>query len=378
MIGPEMIMRPSLSRRALPLGAAALLALPLAACSSHDAPPGPATVAAARAVPVRTARVETRDLQERLELTGTLRPRAQVNVAAEVSARMVRLLEDEGARVAEGEVIATLDATDYRLAHDRAQAALAVAEANRAHALAERDRADQLVRTGGITDKDRLAAQVALQVAEASLAQVKAEVAIARQTLTRTEVRAPFSGRVARRLADVGALLAPGTPIVTLVDDEVLEFRAQVPSADYDKVRVGAAVAVTVDALPDWQATGTVARITPMVDERSRTFEVVVRVAGGDRLIAGLFARAAIAVREVADALVVPPSSLARDGARPELAHVFVVADGKADRREVTLGIEESDVVQVVRGLSADDLVVIDPPVSLSSGSPVEIQNGGK
>lgn len=356
----------------------ALFALPLGACSrSEPTQAAGEAPAAARSVPVRTAVAESRALKDRLELTGSLRPRAQVNVAAELSARMVRLLKDEGARVREGETIAVLDATDFRLAHDRAKAALAVAEANRAHALAERDRADQLVKTGGITDKDRLAAQVALQVAEASLAQVRAESAIAQQAVTRTEVRAPFSGRIARRLADVGTLLAPGMPILTLVDDEVLEFRAQVPSADFGKVRAGMDVSVTVDVLADWRAEGTVARITPMVDERSRAFEVVVRVPGGDRVIAGLFARATVDVGEVTGAVVVPPAALVRDGSRPELAHVYVVSGGKAERREVAIGLEQPDAVQVVRGLAAGDVVVVDPPVSLATGSPVEVQNGG-
>lgn len=359
---------------------ALLLALAPAACSSsgHRPAPAPADAAlTATAVPVRTTAVASRALRERLELTGTLRPRAQVNVAAEVSARMVRLLKDEGARVREGETIALLDATDFTLALDRATAALAVAEANCAHARAESDRADQLVKTGGITDKDRLAAQVALQVAQASLAQVRAETAIARHAVERAAVKAPFAGRIARRLADVGTLLAPGVPILTLVDDAVLEFRAQVPSADYDGVRVGNAVTVTVDALPDWRTQGSLARITPMVDERSRTFEVVVQVPGGDRLIAGLFARAEVDVREVAGAIVVPPAALVRDGVRPDIAHVFVVAGGRADRREVLLGIEDADLVQVTRGLAPGDTVVVDPPVSLASGATVEVRNGG-
>lgn len=356
----------------------ALLVLPLAAaCSTHEsAPPaGDAGTAATRAVVVRTAPVETRTLQDRLEVTGSLRPRAQVNVASEIAGRVLRLARDEGARVAKGDVIALLDGTDYRLALDRAKAALQVADANRAHAQAERDRAELLLKTGGITDKDRLAAEVALQVAEASLAQARTEVAIAQQQVTRTEIRAPFTGRVAKRLADPGTLLAAGTPVVTLVDDAVLEFRAQVPSADYDKVRVGSEVTVTVDALPGWSTRGTLARITPMADERSRAFEVVVAVPGGERLIAGLFARAAVSLREVPGALVVPPAALVRDGARPDVAHLFVVEGGRAERREVTLGLEQSDAVQVVGGLAAGDTVVVDPPVSLASGAPVEIQN---
>ena len=140
---------------------------------------------------MRTAAVEKRDLPEDVVLTGTLKPRAQVQVVAEVPARLLRVLREEGARVAKGDVLAVLDETDYRLANDRARAALAVAEANRAHAQAEKERADNLLKTGGITDRDHLSAQVALQVADAGLAQARAEVAIAGQQLARTQVRAP-------------------------------------------------------------------------------------------------------------------------------------------------------------------------------------------
>ena len=110
-------------------------------------------------------------------------------------------------------MLAVLDPTDYRLTHERAQAALAVAEANHAHAHAEKERAENLLKTGGITDKDRLSAQVSLQVAEAAVGPgARRELAIAAQQLARTEIRAPFGGRVAKRLADAGAMLAAGTP----------------------------------------------------------------------------------------------------------------------------------------------------------------------
>ncbi len=101
-------------------------------------PAGGLDRAAPKGVAVRTASVEQRDLPDEIVLTGTLKPRAQVQVVAEVPARLLRLQRDEGARVAKGEVLAVLDETDYRLANDRARAALAVADANRAHAQAER------------------------------------------------------------------------------------------------------------------------------------------------------------------------------------------------------------------------------------------------
>jgi RND family efflux transporter MFP subunit len=349
-------------------------ALCLAAC-------GPAPTAAVdkpKGVPVTTAPVETRDLDDTLMLTGTLRPRAQVQVVAEVQARLLRVLRDEGSRVGAGETLAELDDTDYRLALDRAKAALAVADANKAHAVAERERASNLLKTGGITDKDHLSAQVALQVAEAQMAQVRAEVAISAQQLARTAIKAPFGGRVAKRMADPGTMLVNGTPLFTVVDDAVLEFRASVPSADYGKVHVGAAVDVTVDALGSRPVKGKVARVTPLVEERTRSFEVVVQIPGGNDLVGGLFARASVTVGKVTSALVVPPAALLRDGSDPLSAQTFVVADGKAERKKVTLGVETPDAIQVKGGLKAGDIVVLDPPVALSSGAPVELQAARK
>jgi RND family efflux transporter MFP subunit len=359
------------NRAPLLLAAAALL---LGACTSGRR----TATEAPRGLVVRTATVEKRDLPDDIVLTGTLKPRAQVQVVAEVPARLLRVERDEGARVAKGEVLARLDDTDYRLANDRARAALAVAEANRAHAQAEKERADSLLKTGGITDRDHLAAQVALQVGEASLAQAKAELAIAGQQLARTEVRAPFTGRVAKRLPDPGSMLAAGTPLFTLVDDSVLEFKAQVASRDLAKVRLGVPVRLSVDALPDARIEGRVARVEPLVDERSRSFQAVVEVPGQAGLVGGLFARASVRVGEVEGALVVPPAALVREGADPGSAAAFVVRQGKAEKVGVALGVETPDGIQVTSGLAAGDVVVLDPPTALASGAPVDVQNGGR
>jgi RND family efflux transporter MFP subunit len=357
-------------RSDLRLAAVILWPLALAAC-------GPSAQTAAtekpRGVPVRTVPVETRDLEDVLVLTGTLRPRAQVSLVAEVAARLVRVVRDEGSRVGAGEVLAALDETDFRLSNDRARATIQLAEANRAHAQAEKERAEQLLKTGGITDKDRLAADVNLQVAEASLAHARAEAAIVAQQLARTVIRAPFAGRVARRQADPGAMLAVGTPVFTFVEDSVLEFRAAVPSSSYHKVKVGAPAQVKVDSLPGLSVTGRVARLTPLVDERNRSFEVVVEVPGNPALVGGLFARAEVRTGQVSGALVVPPAALVRDGGKPGEAETFVVAQGQAHKRTVTLGVEGPDAVQVSQGLRAGDVVVLDPPVALADGAAVEI-----
>ncbi len=342
----------------------------LTACGKQS--PAAAT-AVSRAVPVRTTMAVQRAIAEEVFVTGTLKPQAQVQVVSEIAARMLHLNTDEGRAVGKGEVIAVLDDTDARLAHERASAAVAVAQANREHAVAERDRANNLLKTGGITDKDHLAAEVNLQVAEAALRQAKAEAAIAAQQVARCQIHAPFSGRIAKRHVDVGTMLAPGTPVVTLVDNSVIEFRGSVPSADITKVRLGAPVAVSVDAMPGVVLRGQITRVLPVVDERSRSFEVVARVADSTQIISGLFARARIKVRDIPDALVVPPAAVVHNGSGPDIAYVFVVENGKAELRQVSIGFEGVDSVQVRQGLTPGTVIVVDPPTTLAAGAPVQI-----
>ncbi len=345
-----------------------------AACAGTEAETPAAVVETARSIPVRTATVQTRDLAETLSLTGTLDPRAQVTVVAEIGARLERVLHNEGDRVSRGQLLAVLDDADFRLARDRANALLDVAEANRAHARAEKDRADSLLKTGGITDKDHLAAQVVVQVADASTAQARSELAIAERQMGRSQIVAPLGGRIAKRHADAGTVVAAGTPLYTIVDDAVFEFRSSVASGDFGKVKVGEDVTVTVDALPGFVTQGKVDRIVPQVDQRSRSFEVIILVPGRPQLVSGLFARAQVKVRDVPGSLVVPPAALVRDGTDPSKAQTYVVIGNKVERRDVMVGVEVPDAVQVTSGLKAGEVVVMDPPSALGPGTQVQIE----
>ncbi len=346
-----------------------------AACSGSEAETPASAVETVRSIPVRTATATTRDLTETLALTGTLDPRAQVTVVPELSARLERVLHNEGDRIALGQLLAVLDDADFLLARDRAKAMLDVAEANRAHARAEKERADSLLKTGGITDKDHLSAQVAVQVAEASTAQARSELAIAERQISRTQIKAPISGRIAKRQADAGTIVSAGTPLYTIVDDEVFEFRSSVASGDFGKIKVGEHVTVTADALPGFATEGQVDRIAPQVDARSRSFEVIIRVPGRPQLVSGLFARALVNIRQVPGSITVPPSALLRDGSDPSKAQTYVVVGDKVERRDVVVGVEVPDAVQVTSGLKAGDVVVLDPPSALGPGTQVQVEN---
>jgi RND family efflux transporter MFP subunit len=173
-------------------------------------------------------------------------------------------------------------------------------------------------------------------------------------------------------------MVQAGTPIYTIVDDSQFEFRASVASGDFGKLRIGQKVTVTVDALPGFTTEGEVNRIAPQIDTRSRSFDVVIRVAGKPELVSGLFTRAEVHVRDVPGSLVVPPAALVRDGADPTRAQTFVVVGGKAERRDVTVGVEAADAIQVTSGLKAGDAVVIDPPSALGPGTEVQVEGNAQ
>lgn len=355
-----------------------LAAAATATCGGTEAETTGAATETVRSIPVRTATVQTRDLAETVSLTGTLDPRSEVTVVPEISARLERVLRNEGDRVTRGQLLAVLDDADFRLARDRAKSHLDVAEANRAHARAEKDRADSLVKTGGITDKDHLSAQVAVQVADASHSQARSELAITERQIGRSRITAPITGRIAKRHADAGTIVAAGTPIYTIVDDSVFEFRSSVGSGDFGKVKVGESVVVTVDALPGFTTDGEVNRIAPQVDARSRSFEIIITVPGRPELVSGLFARAQVKVRDVPNSLTVPPAALLRDGSDPTKAQTYVVANNKVERREVLVGVEVPDAVQVTSGLKAGEIVVVDPPSALGPGTQVQVERDVK
>ena len=124
---------------------------------------------------------------------------------------------------------------------------------------------------------------------------------------------------------------------------------------------------------------GKPADATPAQERRLITVrEFIIRVPGRRELVSGLFARAEVKVRDVPGSLTVPPAALLRDGSDPAKAQTFVVAGNKVERRDVQVGFEVPDAVQVTGGLKAGEVVVVDPPSALGPGMQVQVERAGK
>jgi RND family efflux transporter MFP subunit len=222
----------------------------------------------------------------------------------------------------------------------------------------------------------RLAAESDLQDAfeeienrRAVLSQRRAELELAQQKLADVAILAPFDGAVAGRLADRGEFLDPGAAIVRVVRFDPVRLRLRVPEPRAPLVREGQAVEVEIQAGASTRQ-GRIVRLSPELEARSRTLWVEAEFENADgALRPGSFAAAAIVLDADSRALVVPLAALVRFAG---IDRVFVVADGHALERRVTIGRTDAERAEVQEGLRAGETVVVSPG-SLRAGAAVRL-----
>jgi RND family efflux transporter MFP subunit len=193
---------------------------------------------------------------------------------------------------------------------------------------------------------------------QAVLQQRKSELDIARQQLADTILRAPFDGAVSQRVAGTGEFVAAGAEVAKLVRLNPLRLRTEVPEREATSLRPGLAVRVSGEGAPD-EAPGRVARVSPVVDARSRIVVVEVEVDNvRGSLKPGGFARAEIVTDAGTTALTVPASAVV---AFAGIEKVFLVKDGKAVEKLVTTGRRQGDRVEILTGLDGSEQIVAEP-----------------
>ena len=291
--------------------------------------PSKKTAGGDRIVPVGTAAARTGTVREEILLTGSLRPKEQVEVTAKVTGRMEKIAFELGDSVKKGDLIAVLEGDELQQQVNRAAAALAVARASSqqrraqlANSKAELSRAETLLREGLIPKQDYESRITAFQVVEAQLQLAQAQEQEAQAQLNELSIRlsqskiyAPMSGHVARRHVDVGALVTPSTPIISLVNLATLVTRANVPEREVGKLRVGNKATVEVDAFGNRRFLGRVARIGPVLDASTRSATVEVEIPNPDGgLRAEMFVRVTLDLGTTRPAVLIPREALVYRG----------------------------------------------------------------
>lgn len=319
-----------------------------------NAPDQPVTITVE---PVAVERVE-----RTVDFVGTLRANAEAEVATEVDGRLLTIDADLGDQVKEGQVLASLDSATL-------DAQLREAAANLQKTSTDEARAEKLKAQGVMSQQEFDTISSAQHVAQAR----RDVLAI---HLEHTKIRAPFAGRIAKRMVDVGNYVRVGTPIFVLVADDPLRLRGEVPERFVSDLKVGQEVRGTVEAFPGDILKGQLARISAAADSTSRAVTVEATVPNPDgKLKVGFFCKAAILTRSDSEALVVPVEALVSFAG---VTRVFVVDEGGTARsRPVRTGLTLGTRVEIVDGLARGDRVATSALARLAEGSKVVVRAGG-
>lgn len=336
---------------------ALVAALGVAACGGNDSgkqDPAGARAVGAREVPVMTAQPKLKDFALEVEALGTVRAKESVDITAKVADRVAAIHFEEGKQVRKGDVLVQLD-------NEEALADLAAAEA------AERDSRSQFKRSQELFQTKALS-EAQLDQLEATMLANQARVAAARSRVNDRVIRAPFNGRVGLRNVSLGGLVSPGGVITTLDDLSVVKLDFAVPELFLSSLKPGLTVEAQSSAYPNITFKGRVDSVDTRVDPTTRAVVVRALVDNNDgRLRPGMFMTLRL-VRSEGKALMLSETAIVPEDSRH---FVFVVADGRAQQREVTLGRRRPGEVEILKGVTEEDVVVIDGTLNVHNGTPV-------
>jgi membrane fusion protein, multidrug efflux system len=337
---------------------------------------------------VRAIPVTRREWIVATPITGNLRTLSTVDIKPEVGGRLISVCFREGDFVRKDQLLAEIDPVNYRLSYDQAAASLRVAEAgaeraqiSAEHAKTEKERADNLLRSGGITQKDHQAAVTGIKeaesqvrLAEAQCGQARAVLAIAEKALKDCRIYAPAEGHVQKKYFDKGSLLTPGVALYTLVDNSRLELECVVPSYQLAIIRLGQHATFQTPTWGERRFEGAVSAINPEVESENRSVMVQLKIANPrGELRSGMYAKGEIITGKEMQALVIPRDSLIPEKEKSETAGTYVIRDGKVHRVEIKIGDSQLDSVLVRQGLHEGDMVITEIGPSLKEGTPVRV-----
>jgi RND family efflux transporter MFP subunit len=311
------------------------------------------------------------DLRSGPAISGTLEPRVDARLRAEISGSVERTFADEGMRVRRGALLARIDDAAVRDDYLSAKSAVRTAEAALKNAQRNAERASRLAQAGALPERDLETAQWNATNAEGALADAQARLASSEKQLRYTEVRATIDGVVSERQVTAGDVVQIGAAMFTIVDLRTLRLEATVPVEELGRLRTGTPVEFGVSGF-DRQFRGRIERINPAVDPATRQVRIYVSVPNTEEtLVAGLFAEGRVAT-DARRALAVPLAAVDRRGTAPVIHRV---KGGKVDLVPVQLGVsdEAAELVEVSAGLAQGDTVLLGSAQGVAAGAVIRV-----
>jgi membrane fusion protein (multidrug efflux system) len=311
-------------------------------------------------VPVKVLAVETGEISEHVLYSATVEAEATIDIYAQASGLVRRILVEEGSKVSEGQVLVEL--VDDELKLDESEAKLAYQKIDA-----------QLRRKAELYNR-KLLAKEEYEDLRMTVEQAKIRWERARLALAYAHVRAPVDGVIAKRLVKIGDRVGQNAKLYEIVNLSRLIAHVHVPGQGMQNLSMGQRALITTDFLPNEKFEGRILRISPVVDPGSGTFKVTLELAASDRrLRPGMFVNAHIVTATHLEAVLVPKRAVVYDDGMP---HVFVVTDSMAQKVRFDIGFDDTEHVEVVSGVEKGDLIVVVVQNGLKDKAKVRIIDG--
>lgn len=339
------------------------------ACSK--APAQKQDIARDDSVPVTVASVELVSLDRTLDVVGTLFPRNDATISAQVEGQVQKTSVDFGQHVAAAQELALIDTDSYDALATQAAATVSKAKANALNAEQSLKRVIELQQSKIASASDLDTATAAAEQARAEVKAAEAAEAIARLNVRRSRVIAPFEATISERIANTGDYVKTGAALFRLVQDTELKYILQVPEKFAAQVKPDQVVQLSVDAWPGEIFEGKVYLISPSVSTSTRSFNVGALVPNPERrLKSSSFARGQLILQRSVPTPVVPIDSILNFAG---VTKVFVIENGVAHGRDISTGRIQNGRQEILEGLKPGESVAITGTTKLYENAKVRI-----
>lgn len=325
-----------------------------------------------KAVLITTAMAQLRPVERSLSLVGELQAEEEAIVKAEVKGKVKAVYKSLGDVVKKGEPIVFLDSEEYEIVWEQVAQALKEAESRSELSRLNWERTEGLFKKGLISERERDEAGKSLEGLDATVRERRAAVELATKKLRDVTISAPFSGVVKERFVNVGDYVDDKMAVAAIVDLSPLKLKASVPEKSAGIVKAGMKVLIGIEAYPGKVFEGSVARISPALDPKTRTLFIEAAFQNRDKVLKpGFFADGRIVTKKADKAIFVPEESLVSFAG---IKKVFVIENDAAVERVVKVGERVEGMVEITEGLRGGDVVANSALNKLSTGVKVEIK----
>lgn len=336
-------------------------------------------------VPVMVYKVESENISEQIVVTGSVSAAEDVIVYSKIGERIDKIYVKPGDKVNTGKVVASLYNETLRQGVEAAEAALKTAEVQYELMIKEYERMENLFKQKAISQQQF--DQVAMQKKSASFGfeQAKAMLKQSKEMYDNSFVRTPFNGTVASVFVEKNQMVGAGMPVVQIINPSSMKAKLKLASKDAVYVKKGQKVDISFPSIKNRKFVGTVTQINEAIDPLSKTLEIEVTFSTvSPEIKSGLFGEFGIKTNERENVFVIPENAVLSQtevtidrstGLQKPIRKyfVFLVKDGKAEIKEIFIGIKNDSRLEVKSGLNLSDTLIVVGQNIVQAGQKVKV-----